>query len=272
MQELPFPGVWWLHPYHPQPLDHKDFSQNVQSVMRRTNKNARKPARRSGRLVSVTRAMPILLLALWATPASAVGDVREGQAGQAGHGPGYAFQLYTVRADGEDFVRHEVRGRVRASPTDLFHAVRTVAADPDRAPRGQTRRVLMADEDEFVVHTRIDLPPLFDDRDIVTRGVRREQDDALRIDWSAVEHPEAPPSRGVVRIERSEGSWTFEPGDDGTTEVVYSSYVDLGGSLPSWLIDRMTASTVARTFEDVAREAIAPLRRVSAPGGAAALP
>ena len=176
--------------------------------------------------------------------------------GGRGEGPGFTYQVFYTQVPDESFVRYEARGRVDAPPELLSAAVRTITSDPARAPKGQTRRILQADDEAFVVHTRIDLPALFSDRDIVTRGVRRAEGEGLRIDWQATEHPAAPPSEGVIRIQKSAGFWSFAPAADGTTEVVYASFVDVAGSLPGWLIDPLTEETVARVFEDVAQEAL----------------
>ena len=206
-------------------------------------------------------ALALLHVALLASVAGA-GSAWE--AGESGEGKGYAYQVFSAQREGEDFYRYEVRGRVDAAPGALTRAVRAITSDPERAPEGQTRRILEADGDEFIVYTRIDLPYPFGDRDIVTRGVRRAHGAGLRIDWEATGHPDAPPSEDAIRIERSAGHWTFVPGDDGSCEVVYHSYSDAAGSLPGWLVEPLTEQNVARVFEEVALEAVEQSRRAMA--------
>jgi len=50
--------------------------------------------------------------------------------------------------------------------------------------------------------------------------------------------------------------------------VTFESYVDLGGSLPIWLISGQMQSNAAGSFENVAHEALenSPRNAVSAPG------
>jgi hypothetical protein len=40
------------------------------------------------------------------------------------------------------------------------------------------------------------------------------------------------------------------------SKVTFETYVDLGGSLPGWLVSGMMASTATGNFEDVAKEAV----------------
>jgi hypothetical protein len=201
------------------------------------------------------RLAPLLLaFALASAPASSARA--DWAPGRSGEGRGYAYQVFSQDSD-EGFVRYQIRGTIEAAPAALVRAVRVIASDPARAPEGQTRRLLSRDERAFVVYTRIDLPPLFSDRDIITRGV--SSSDAAsgthRIHWKATEHRSAPPVDGVIRIVRAEGDWVFAPVRGSVTRVTYETHLDLAGSLPGWLIQRLLADTAAETYEDLAREA-----------------
>lgn len=207
-------------------------------------------------------ALRIALLWLATLPASAFAS--EWRPGGSGEGAGYSYQVFSAQREGESFLRFEVRGVVAAEPAALSRAVRTITSDPERAPDGQTRRILQADDEAFVVHTRIDMPYPFGDLDIVTRGVRGPHGSGERIDWEVTDHPDAPPSEDVTRIERSAGHWTFVPSADGASEVVYHSYSDAGGFLPGWLVRSLTEANVAGVFEDVAEEAMQASQRAMA--------
>ena len=94
--------------------------------------------------------------------------------------------------------------------------------------------------------------------------MRRSEGNALRIDWQATDHPAAPPSEDVVRIQHSAGFWSFEPLEDGATEVIYASFVDVAGALPGWLVGPLTEENVSKVFEEVALEAMANLQEAAA--------
>ena len=191
--------------------------------------------------------------------AAAAQDELDGwKPGRAADGPGYAYRVYSKQTEGEGFVRYRVRGTIEAPAERLPASVRVIVLDPAFVPDGQSRRVLVDAPGEFVVYTRIDLPPLFSDRDIVSRGVPsfHASRGAHRIDWQSFEHPEAPPVDGVIRIRRAAGAWEFTQLDERTSHVDYQTHIDLGGSLPGWLIQPLMASTVAQNFEDLARLAL----------------
>ena len=182
-------------------------------------------------------------------------------------GKGFAYEVFSQAADGEEYVRYRAKGTIAATPETLGRSVRVIASDPERAPEGHTRRVLEDDADAFIVHTHIDLPALFSDRDIVTLG-ENKTDTATgvrRIDWKAIDDRRAPPSEDVVRIRKSAGFWEFKPLADGRSEVIYETYIDLGGSLPGWLVQPMMASMVGTNFEQLAGEALGGAPAVAAP-------
>jgi hypothetical protein len=179
------------------------------------------------------------------------------QPGQEASGDGWTYRIFSREVEGESFVRYRASGTIDAEPEVLVRSVRVIAADPERAPAGQTRRLLSTDGGAFVTWTVIDMPPLFSDRDIVTRGVSSadEQTGARRIDWTTTDDAKAPESPDVIRIRKAAGFWAFTPNGT-TTDVSYETHLDLGGSLPGWLVQGMMAGMVGKNFEDVAREAL----------------
>ena len=207
--------------------------------------------------------MPTLRLLLYCVlalaPASAAVAGSEWAPGASGEGRGYEYQLSSREGD-DGLVHYRIRGRIDAPPAALVRAARVIAADPTRAPEGQKRQLLSRTAKAFVVYTRIDLPPLFGDRDIITRGVTSIDgaSGVHRIRWRAIEYPTLPPVDGVVRIASAEGRWEFTPIEGSASNVMYDTHMDLGGSLPRWLIQGMLSDTVVDSYENLAREALGP--------------
>jgi ribosome-associated toxin RatA of RatAB toxin-antitoxin module len=48
------------------------------------------------------------------------------------------------------------------------------------------------------------------------------------------------PNKGVVRIEKSTGRWSFRRAGPGATAIEYQWHSDPGGNLPAWLANRVT--------------------------------
>jgi hypothetical protein len=186
-------------------------------------------------------------------------------------GNGYAYQIFSLQKAGEPFMRFQIRGTIDAPADVVQQAANRVATDPALAPEGQKRTVLSRSDDETVLQTEIDLPALFADRDVITRG-HASVDPATgvrRIEFKSTPYAAAPPKEGVIRLENTGGTWEFVPDGDQRSKVIFESYVDLGGSLPAWLIDGQMQTNAAGSFENVAREALDennPRNAVSSPG------
>jgi len=178
--------------------------------------------------------------------------------GEKGEGRGYTYQVFSQQKESEPFVRYQVRGTIDSTPEKLSKLASELSADPKRAPKDQTRRVILKTDTEQIIHTSIDLPMMFSDRDIVTRGVGSSDPKTgiRRIDFKSVEHPSVPPREGFIRLTRTGGFWEFVPDGDQRSKVTLETYVDLGGSLPGWLVSGMMASNVIGNYEDVAKEAV----------------
>lgn len=156
---------------------------------------------------------------------------------------GYAIQK--CRPSDSDYDAYRLEAVIDAPPPVVAAAARANMADPAAAPARATKTILRDDGDTVVVYMYADLP-LVSDRDVVTRG--RASADArsgiYRLEWHAT-HEEGPaPKEGVVRIEKSSGSWTFAPLAGGGTRAVYESHSDLAGSVPAWLINSLMTDAV----------------------------
>src|SRR6267142_211879 len=178
--------------------------------------------------------------------------------GGKGKGHGYAYQVFKQQKEGEPFVRYQVRGTIDATPEVLWDTARDLSQDPSRAPKGQTREVISNTETETILHTSIDLPMMFSDLDIVTRGVRSvdPKTGIRRIDFKSIEHPKVPPREGFIRLQHTGGFWEFVPDGGKRSKVTFETYVDLGGSLPGWLVSGMMASTAIGNYEALSKEAL----------------
>jgi hypothetical protein len=188
--------------------------------------------------------------------AQAAGDWEP--AGNQKQGSGYAYQVFSRQNEDEPFVRYQVRGTIDAPVEVVQRTASRVTRDPAHAPKGQKRTILFEDEDEAVVLTEIDLPAMFSDRDVITRG-KISVDPATgvrRIDFKTAEYASAPPKDGVIRLDKTGGYWEFVPNGDERSKVTFETYVDLGGSLPLWFVSGGMAKTASTSFEEVARESL----------------
>ena len=147
-----------------------------------------------------------------------------------------------------------------------------LVVSPSEAPPGQERELVRTGDNDFVVHTRIDVP-LVTDRDINIR-IERWQDESsgsLGLEWHATseEGPQAQP--GVVRISKADGFWRFSPIDETRTRVVYQNDTDIGGYVPLWVIGPMLREEALGQLSVLLRMVEEKQKARPAPGAARSL-
>jgi len=153
--------------------------------------------------------------------------------------------VYTCRPSHSDYDAYRLEAVIDAPPAVVAAAARAEMADPESAPARTEKTVLRDDGDELVVYTYAHLP-LVSNRDVTNR-VRPSfdaQTGIRRLEWHATDEEGPVPKKGVVRIEKSSGSWTFMPSDRGGTRVIYESHSDLAGFVPAWLINSLMTEAV----------------------------
>lgn len=123
-------------------------------------------------------------------------------------------------------------------------------SEPGGSDTGQTRRLLERTDREALVHTYIDLPFMFSDRELAIRI--RHSDDRVtgihRIDWVDENAALPPAAAGVLRL-ATEGYWEFRPSGPGRTDATYVSRAEVGGSLPSVISNRLMKKQAVESVE-----------------------
>jgi hypothetical protein len=135
-------------------------------------------------------------------------------------------------------------------------AVLAILVDYDRpeplAEAARETKVLARADRTLLVYQRLGLP-LVADRDY-TMSVSWGAEGAVRWARFATANEEGPPPReGIVRMPLHEADWRLVPGARGGTHATYTLRLDLGGSVPRWLVDGPTARHVPALFAAIRR-------------------
>jgi hypothetical protein len=144
------------------------------------------------------------------------------------------------------------------SPPELVARVAIAnLVDPENRQKNTEKTILRNDDDVIIVYSYIHInTPFVSDRDVISR-IERSYDPETRthqIRWKAIE--EGPPKKdGVIRLNRSEGSWTFSPDKEGKTQAVYVSHTEVAGYVPAWIVNSTMDSTMLNGIERL-REAV----------------
>lgn len=169
------------------------------------------------------------------------------------------------RASADSSLRaFRAEGIVDASPAACLAAVRAEGFFARTVSHVAEARVL-ASEAAGVrwFYARID-PPFVAARDYTLRVEAAElpspEGAALQLVWR-VDNARGPaPRPGTVRVEHSEGAWTFSPVDGGArTRARYELEADPGGSIPRWIARRVQLAGILAAFDELRR--VAPRRQ-----------
>ncbi len=106
--------------------------------------------------------------------------------------------------------------------------------DPSE-PSMKARKLLQEKNNERVAYEQV-ATPIVSDRDYTIWSQRLEDADSglCQVLFKVRNDLGPPPAKGYVRMEHVDGSWTFEPDDDGTL-ITYVIYSDPGGSIPAFM-------------------------------------
>lgn len=108
--------------------------------------------------------------------------------------------------------------------------------DPQE-PYLRARQILSEQPNERLTYEQL-MPPLVSPRDLVVRARRTHTlSGQCRVDFWAEASGGPAPKEGWVRIEKLSGFFVFDPLPAGQVKVLHQVHMDLGGSLPAWMVE-----------------------------------
>ena len=141
-------------------------------------------------------------------------------------------------------------GQVGGSPEQILEVLQDVDSHTEWMPDTAEVRLVRESEEAIWLYRRTDAPWPVSDRDVVVRSHLEivEPEVEIHTFFEAVEVPEVPERRGVVRMPHLEGHWKLRAIAPGRSRVEYQVDVDPGGSLPGWLAARTSRHNPIRTI------------------------
>ncbi len=150
-------------------------------------------------------------------------------------------------------------------PSAVFDVTEDYAHFTEFMPRMAEVRIIKQFSDlDLIVYERIDVP-VVSDRDMVLR-IRRtlgpSNGGTFKAEWSVEKTITEPVRDDVVRVDFNSGSWTLEPIDGGRrTRMTYKLFTTAGGSIPRWLSQFSSTTTIPDLFEAIKKRAAAEYDR-----------
>jgi len=152
-----------------------------------------------------------------------------------------AWSVYVERDPMPGRPAFRIETEFEVSPSVASETLMDSMAERDATATGERRRLLERTRDTALVHTYIDLPFMFSDRElaVLITASRDANTGVHRIDWVDANEHLPPPDDDVLRLHTS-GYWEFRPMPPlGRTQATYVTRAEVGGSLPAALRDRL---------------------------------
>ena len=184
---------------------------------------------------------------------------------------GFEWTVYVEAEQTPGRPAFRVDAQLEAPPAVAARTLMASMSEEGATTSGETRKLLERTPNGALVHTFIDLPFMFADRELAVRiDHRRDAETGIhRVLWRDENENLPEPAEDVLRL-ASEGYWEFRPAPSGGTEAIYVSRAEVGGSLPTAVGDRLmkgqAVEAVQRLHRLIAeRDTSADLVGVAAP-------
>jgi hypothetical protein len=140
---------------------------------------------------------------------------------------------------------------VNSSLSELAYALLDIDAYGKWQYKTLSAKILKKVSDrEIVYYTEVEAPVLTNNRDFVIRLTIDPDPMTKGMIVEAVSIPEyLPPVDDVIRVPYSRARWTIVPAGNGKLTVDYSIDIDLGGSVPPWIVNMVAPKAPYETFK-----------------------
>lgn len=181
------------------------------------------------------------------------------------------FERSGVSVSARPHVGSEVRelrgiGIVDAPAERVFSVLADIERYPSFMPPTVTAQRIHREGDSAWFYMEID-PPVIARRDYCIRvDLERAPGGILRSRFGPGDDRCPPPRPRIVRVHVVSGEWLLRPVDANRTEVSYRVHIEVGGSLPIWMVNRASAGEVPKIFAALRGAAREPRYAACAPG------
>lgn len=143
-------------------------------------------------------------------------------------------------------------GDIDAPPERVLAVLDDIERYPEFMPPTKVARLMQREGAHAYYYMEI-APPVVANRDYCIRvGMERSESGRLRSYWFVDNTECVPERRGVVRVQSNDGEWLLEPIDGGRrTHVTYRCHIEVGGAVPAWMVNRVSASELPNIFAAV---------------------
>lgn len=167
--------------------------------------------------------------------------------------------VYARNKKGSPIQEYKSVGIIPAAPEAVFRVLTDFNHYKETMPYTEESKILSTEQNGKVIYFYSLLnAPLVSKRDYIIRVVLdksnwKDGKGFLKTSWTNAK-TDLGPKKGVVRVKVNQGSWILEPWENNTkTRATYYLYTDPGGSLPSFVVNRVNSSAIPDIFRTLAK-------------------
>lgn len=170
-----------------------------------------------------------------------------------------SIQVYSCDPENSKYKTIKAKFRLKATQRQLKMMLLDIDHLADWQDQTVSAQLLKkVNANEIIYHTEVHAP-VVDNRDFVIR-LLIQQINSKEIKLTLTSIPDyIPRKKNVVRVPMSKAVWQVREEKPGILSVIYTLEIDLGGTLPVWLINSLSHKAPHDTFKSM-REKIGKYR------------
>ena len=150
-----------------------------------------------------------------------------------------AINVYTRKVEGQSIKDVKIKTTINTTLTEMVAALEDFDLQESWVRNtNESRKVEAISPSHFFFYVGTDFPFPAKDRDAVIEYKRTQDPNSkiIQIDYEAFPN-KLPKSSDYVRMPELIASYTLTPNNDNSIDVEYYIRVDIGGKIPSWIIN-----------------------------------
>lgn len=148
-------------------------------------------------------------------------------------------KAYTRNTENSDIKQVKIITNVRSSLSALVALVRDVESHTQWIYRcKKAKKIKIVSPTEHYYYIESEAPWPVSNRDIITHSKIIQNKKTKKVTIISTGVPDfIGQIEGIVRIKNLNAKWEFTPKNNGTVDVTFYMLIDIGGNLPSWVIN-----------------------------------
>jgi hypothetical protein len=158
--------------------------------------------------------------------------------------------IYTRHIEGSGFKEYRAAAEMEGTLEDFMAIMRNVDDYPEVFSNVESARLLRSTDTSLTYYMTSDAPWPVRDRDAITLLTFNKGPSKLVINVSS--RPEyLDEEDGYVRVEETRGKWNVDVIEDSLLKVQLQMHAEPGGSIPSWLSNRVIVEGPFDDFQNI---------------------